>query len=88
LEAKVITTRKEQLTKEYTRLIIELMDENQHLNDMLPPVADIGAGEKLKIWTPTKESLKEYDAQYKKIEKIYKRRREILDELSQLPRGK
>ena len=68
------------LIEEHTLLTAELAKETQRLNEIMPPVQDISAWEKPKVWDMTKESLAEFDLQLKKVEGISKRLREILGE--------
>ena len=75
------------LLKQHTEWINKYIDADERLKALLPRVADLSAGEKMEPWVVTEESLAEFDKVYKEVEEAQKKLREILEQLSKIPRS-
>jgi hypothetical protein len=81
---KEVIIKKEKLFNEYKRLTIEYVSEDNKLKDLISTNTNLSTGENITTWVLIPESLKKFDVQLKKVEKLLKRLREILDETANL----
>lgn len=75
---------REELLKEHTEWTVKYVNADKHLKDLLPPVANLSAGEKLQPFIVTEESLAEFESAEKDVETALNKLREIREKLSQL----
>ena len=80
-EKEDIMATKKDLLEEYRRWTVELVQANEDLNKLLPPIANLSKGEKMADFVLTEQSLAEYEKRRRRVDNALRKLGEVWKEL-------